>query len=116
MLNRRIFLGACGALVGAGLLGEFGCSNKPIYEVTVNALDDGQSVYQATARYYRLVIDARGQWGHDVLPGSRKVIAVGHTISDRWIFEIDGRQFDGSTDAVDTTRVHTGQVITWREV
>ena len=115
MLTRREFLGTCGALVGAGVLGTIGCSDEHVYEVTVSALDDGKSVYQATARYHRLAIDTRTDW-NGVPAGNRKVVAIDQAVSDNWIFEINGRRYDGNVDAADLTHVRAGEIITWREV
>lgn len=116
MLTRREFFGVCGALAGASLFGGIGCGAERVYEVSVSDLDDGQSVYQATARYHRLTVDARTKWNREVLPGSRKVVAIDGVASDRWVFEIDGRRFAASADAADVTRVRVGQVIAWRMV
>lgn len=115
MFSRRDLFRLMGGVLGFGLVSKLsGCGSGASFEATVHALDDGASVYQATSRYYRLGVEARG-WQNAGLTDLRKVVSVNGVVSDRWVFEIDGTRHEGSADAATATRVHAGSRIVWRE-
>lgn len=118
MTTRREFLRYGAALVGASFLpAGSGClQNEPnTYAVTVKSLAD-QSVYEATAREHDLLVNIHGNWRNPNLNGLHKVVAIDGVQSDSWIFEIDGRRYDGNLDAAEATIVRAGQVVTWRQI
>lgn len=115
-MTRRRFVAACSATLAWLGFGKSmsGCDNGIAYEVRVSSLDNGASVYQATARQYQVLVETRS-WQNLFLAGVRKVVAIDGMRSEDWVFEINGFLYNGN-DAAEITRVRTGQVITWRTV
>gem|GEM_PF-5377544 len=111
-MTRRQFLGT--VPVGVVGLAVARCGGSISAELTVHPADDGRSVYEATARYYRVGVDSdpafRARYG------SPKVTHIGGTFSRDWIFEVNGRRYEGNRDSALGTHVRAGETITWREV
>lgn len=123
MFTRREFLPcvvglpfALGAMISSTMGALFaGCGGGASFSLTVGPEHDDASVFVATSAFYNLGIEVR-RWENPVLAGQRKVVTIDGMRSENWVFEINGRRFDGSADAAAQTRVFEGQVITWFEV
>lgn len=116
-MRRRTFISIPAMIAGAVGLARLvtGCGPASVYEITVASADDGRSVFQATSRFYEVRVDTR-TWQNASIVGLAKVTAIDGFRSDKWIFEVNGREYNGTIDAAEATRVRTGDTITWRQV
>lgn len=100
--------------VAVAALAAARCGGGVSVEFTVHPADNGRSVYEATARYYRVGVDPDPSFRSRY--GSPKVTHVDGTFSRNWIFEVNGHRYAGNRDSALGTHVRAGHVVTWREV